>query len=167
VSDPQPSIVIRPARPADAGVYLKLVDAFAEYESLPPPDAEAKTRLVDHLFGERPHYRLLVAEVDDRVVAYAAHCHAYSTFLARPTFILEDIFVLPEYRKLRIGHRLFVYCAKTAMAEGCSRMDFLVLDWNRLALGFYEKYGVECKRDWLLHRVEGARLKEVAELDMG
>lgn len=157
-----PRIVIRPAEPSDAGIYLKLVDAFAEFENLPAPDADAKTRLIDHLFGERSHYRLLVAEVDGGVVAYAAHARAYSTFLARPTFILEDIFVLPEYRKLRIGHQLFVYCAKTAVAEGCGRMDFLVLDWNEVALEFYRHRGVSCKKEWLLHRLEGRALEELA-----
>ena len=160
----EPQIVIRPARPSDAGAYLKLVEAFAEYERLPPPDPEARTRLIDHLFRDRPYYRLLVAEVDKNIVGYAAHTVAYSTFQARPTLLLEDIFVLPEYRKLRIGHRLFAYCAKTAVADGCGRMDFLVLDWNRVALDFYERHSVACLRNWLLHRLEGEGLHRVAAL---
>ena len=85
-------IIIRPARPADAGVFLQLVQAFADFEGLPAPSREAKTRLIDHLFRDRPAYRLLVSEADGQVVGYAAHCLMYSTFLARPTFFLEDIF---------------------------------------------------------------------------
>ena len=162
----QPKITIRPALPSDAGSYLKLVDAFAEFESLPPPNAEAKTRLIDHLFRDRPAYRLLVAELEERVVAYAAHFLAYSTFLAYPTFLLEDIFVLPEFRHLGIGHRLFVFCARTAVAEGCGRMDFMVLDWNKDALEFYESHGVGCRKEWLLHRLDGGQLEEVAAMDV-
>ncbi len=165
--DPE-SLIIRPARPDDAGGYLQLVDALATFEKLPPPDADAKTRLIDHLFGNRPKYRLLVAEdstKEDQIVGYAAHFQAYSTFLARPTFYLEDLFVLPEYRHTGLGHRLMVSCAKTAVAEGCGRMDFLVLDWNKLALEFYEQHGVPCRREWLLHRLQGDELRSVAGME--
>lgn len=158
-------ISIRTARPEDAGAYLQLVDALARYEHVPPPDAAAKTRLIEHLFGSRPLYRLLVAEHDGHVVGYAAWFLAYSTFVARPTFYLEDLFVLPEYRHTKVGHRLFVYCAKTAVAEGCGRMDFIVLDWNRLALDFYARHGVACRKDWLLHRLDAEGLDRVASLN--
>lgn len=161
------SITIRPARPDDAGGYLQLVDALARFEKLPPPDVEAKARLIDHLFGERNHYRLLIAEnrADGHIVGYAAHFNAYSTFLARPTFYLEDLFVLPEFRSARLGHRILVACAKTAVAEGCGRMDFLVLDWNELALDFYSRHGVPCRREWLLHRLQGDELRQVAGME--
>ena len=158
----RPPIVIRPARPEDAGRYLLLVEAFARFENLPVPDSEAKTRLVDHLFRDRPLYRLLVSEVAGEIVGYAAWYLAYSTFLARPTLYLEDIFVLPESRHHRVGHELLAYCARTAVAEGCGRMDFLVLDWNRLALDFYARHGIAVRQEWLLHRVDD--LRRVAEL---
>lgn len=157
-------IIIRPANIEDAGEYLQLVEALARYEQLPPPDAEAKARLIEHLFGPRPHYRLLVAENDGHLVAYAAHFLAYSTFAARPTFYLEDLFVLPEFRHLKIGHRMMVTCARLAVAQNCGRMDFIVLDWNKLALDFYERHGVAVRREWLLHRVDQDGLAKLAAL---
>lgn len=162
------AINIRPARPEDAGAYLQLVEALARYERLPPPDPEAKARLIDHLFGAQQHYRLLVAEDpenDGHIVGYAAFLMAYSTFLARPTLYLEDLFVLPEYRSTGLGHRILVYVAKTAVAEGCGRLDFIVLDWNKLALDFYERHGVPHLKDWLLHRLEGDDLRRVARME--
>ena len=59
MTDPD-RITIRPATPEDAGSYLMLVEALAVYEKMPPPDAQAKTRLIEHLFGARPYYKLLV-----------------------------------------------------------------------------------------------------------
>jgi GNAT superfamily N-acetyltransferase len=159
------TITIRAARPEDAGGYLKLVEALAHYESLPPPDSEAKTRLIDHLFRDRPLYRLLVAIDRDQVVGYAVHFLTYSTFLAKPTLYLEDTFVLPDYRSCGLGHRLFVMVARTALAEGCGRVDFQVPAWNQVALAFYSQHGVACKRDWLLHRIEGDDLERVAGMD--
>ena len=83
---PQDAITIRPAQPADAGEYLQLVDALARYERMPLLDASAKVRLVDHLFGQRPYYKLLVAEdtTTGHLVGYAAWFLSYSTFMARP-----------------------------------------------------------------------------------
>ena len=158
------AILIRAARQADAGEYLQLVEALARYEKMPPPDAAAKARLIEHLFGARPCYRLLVAEHRGHIVGYAAWFLAYSTFVARPTFYLEDLFVLPEYRSAKVGHRLLVVCAKTAVAEDCGRMDFIVLDWNKLALDFYARHGINARRDWILHRVEGQDLPRLAAL---
>ena len=158
------AFVVRNARQADAGEYLQLVEALARYENMPPPDAAAKARLIEHLFGARPYYRLLVVEHGGHIIGYAAWFLAYSTFVAKPTFYLEDLFVLPEYRNSKVGHQLFVACAKTAVAEGCGRMDFIVLDWNKLALDFYRRHGIECRRDWLLHRVEGDGLERLAAL---
>ncbi len=158
------AILIRPARIEDAGEYLQLVDALARYENMPAPDAEAKARLIEHLFGARPYYGLLVAEHGGHLVGYAAHFLAYSTFAARPTFYLEDLFVLPDFRELKVGHRLMVTCARLAVAKNCGRMDFIVLDWNKLALDFYQRHGIAVKKEWLLHRLDGAGLERLARM---
>ena len=42
----------------------------------------------------------------------------------------------------------------------------MVLDWNEGALDFYLAHGVECKREWLLHRVEDDKLRELAALPL-
>jgi GNAT superfamily N-acetyltransferase len=158
------SIQIRPARIEDAGEFLQLVDALARYENMPAPDAEAKARLIEHLFGVRPHYGLLVAEHQGHLIGYAAHFLAYSTFVAKPTFYLEDLFVLPDFRELKVGHRLLLTCARLAVAKNCGRMDFIVLDWNKLALEFYERHGVSVKKEWLLHRLDAAGLQRLAAM---
>ena len=159
------SIVVRPACTDDAGEYLQLVDALARYERSPPPDAQARTRLIDHLFGSKPLYRLLVAEdpATGHLVGYAAWFLTYSTFVARPTFYLEDLFVLAEYRRAKVGRKLLKFCAKTALVHGCGRMDFVVLDWNDPALDFYKKFGVDVEKEWLLHRADEAAIKALSE----
>ena len=40
---------IRKAVRDDSAAFLSLVDALAEYEKLPPPDAAAKSRLIDDM----------------------------------------------------------------------------------------------------------------------
>jgi GNAT superfamily N-acetyltransferase len=157
-------IVIRPATPDDAGAYLMLVEHLAVFEKMPPPDAEAKTRLIEHLFGPRPFYKLVLAVDQGRPIAYAAYYFAYSTFEAKPTLMLEDLYVLPEYRSLKVGHRLMVTIARLAQASRCGRVDFLVLDWNEGALDFYRRHDIKRRDEWVLHRLDAADIDRVAQM---
>lgn len=155
-------IVVRPAGPADAEVFLDLVDALAEYEKLGPPDPAARERLLRDGFGPEPRFRPYVAELDGRVVGYAITFHTYSSFLALPTLYLEDVFVLPDARGHGVGRAFFRTLARQAIADGCGRMEWVVLEWNRLAIDFYDRMGARRMSDWYTYRLDRQRLAEIA-----
>ena len=77
----------------------------------------------------------------------------FSTFLMKPGLYLEDIFVQPDHRGQGIGKALLVYLGKLALARGCGRLDWSVLDWNTPAIEFYQRMGAEIKPEWQLCRV--------------
>lgn len=141
---------IRPFRPADAKAFVDLVRELARYEKLRPPTSAAARRLVRDA-GRR--IRVLLAEVDGRLVAYAIYFFTYSSFLARPTLYLEDLFILPEHRGRGIGRRMFERLRREARREGCGRMEWMVLDWNRPALRFYDALGARPLKDWIYYRL--------------
>src|SRR5215212_4861827 len=124
-------IAIRKAQPTDAPTILSLICALADFEKLPPPDEAAQTRLIEDAFAERPRFEVFLADVDSKAVGYAFFFETYSTFLARPTLYLEDLFVVPDYRKQRVGYALFRFCVAEAARRGCGRMEWTVLDWNQ------------------------------------
>ncbi|HEY8693067.1 MAG TPA: GNAT family N-acetyltransferase [Chloroflexota bacterium] len=155
---------IREAIAADAVTLLGLVDALADYEHLPRPDAEARRRLVEHGFGQGERlFRALLVESGGRAVGYAIYFFTYSTFLARPTLYLEDIFVLPEERQHGYGAALIRHLARTALDAGCGRLEWQVLDWNELALGFYHKLGAKHMREWLPYRLTREDMARLAD----
>ncbi|MBI1897638.1 MAG: GNAT family N-acetyltransferase [Acidobacteria bacterium] len=145
--------VVRFARRSDAGEILRLVDALAAYEHLAPPEAAARARLIEDVFGPRPRIRCLLGEVEGRAAGYAFTCETYSSFLALPTLYLEDLFVLPEFRKRRVGYALFTACVAEAQRGRYGRLEWTVLDWNRLAIDFYERLGATHMREWQLWRL--------------
>jgi GNAT superfamily N-acetyltransferase len=152
-------VVIRPLRPGDVDGFLLLIDALADYEHLDPPTAQARDRLAADVLADPPRFFALIAILETRPVGYAVYFETYSTFLALPTLYLEDIFVLPEARGRGIGAALFGACAAEAMRRGCGRMEWQVLAWNDLALGFYEHLGAQpLHTDWQCYRLEGASL---------
>ena len=147
-------IEIKKAERDDCKDLLKLIDALADYEKLDPPDKEARERLVEDGFGDSPKYESFLAYKDGRAIGYAIFYLTYSSFLAKPTLYLEDIFVLKEYRREGAGKALFSRCVEESRKRACSRVDFVVLKWNTNAQRFYEKEGAKVMDDWLLYRLE-------------
>lgn len=137
----------------DGGAVLKLIEALAHYEKLTPPDEAAKSRLVRDMFGEKPRLDAFLAEVDQEPVGYTLVYETYSSFLALPTLFLEDFFVLPSYRARKVGSKLFRAMVGEAKQRGCGRMEWSVLDWNRLAIDFYERMGARRMHEWLYYRL--------------
>jgi GNAT superfamily N-acetyltransferase len=146
-------IEVRKLRPEDAPVLVGLIDALAVYEKLDPPDEAAKARLIADLFSERPRVESFLAIVNGVAAGYTFIFETYSTFLALPTLFLEDLFVLPEYRSRMVGSALFRAMVQEAHTRGCGRMEWNVLDWNQLAIDFYERYGAMRQREWLGYRL--------------
>ena len=157
------SVAVRQARHDDAPRILELVDALADYERLPRPDAGARERLRRDGFGPSPRFELLVGERDGATVGYALFFETYSSFLARPTLYLEDLFVHPDHRKCGLGLALFRAVATDAVRRECGRMEWAVLTWNRLAIDFYERLGAVALEDWRTFRLTGEALGAVAQ----
>ena len=153
---------VRQAVPADGPALLELVTALADYEKLPPPDAQARERLLRDGFGPAPRFQLLFGELDGRPVAYALYFFTYSSFLARPTLYLEDLFVLPDARRHGVGGAMLRALAEAALTADCGRMEWAALTWNRLAIDFYERLGAKSLEEWRTFRLDGTGIAAMA-----
>jgi len=134
--------------------FISLINALADYEHLSRPDAAAVERLRRDAFSPQPKFEVALA-VDDRgrAVGYATWFHTYSTFLARPSMYLEDLFVLEGSRKSGAGSALFEHVRALGAERGCGRMEWEVLDWNTLARDFYHRRNATWLKDWLVYRI--------------
>ena len=137
----------------DAKAIIKLVVGLATFERLKPPDAKGKTRLVRDIFDKKLA-EVLVARQGDLPVGYALYFYTYSSFRARPTLYLEDIFVTDSARGKGVGEALFNNCLREARDLGCGRMEWQVLTWNRNAMRFYRKLGAKRLSDLVLFRLD-------------
>ena len=134
--------------------FVQLIQALADYEHLPRPDAAAIARLRGDAFG--PHRRFEAAlAIDDAgtAVGYAIWFETYSSFLAKPTLFLEDLFVVERARRSGAGGLLLAHVHALGEARGCGRMEWQVLDWNASAREFYEARGGQWMKEWLLYRI--------------
>jgi GNAT superfamily N-acetyltransferase len=156
------SVTLRSATPRDASALFGLIQALAHYEKLSHTVTGSAKELQDHLFGERRYAEAIVAEIDEQIVGFALFFYNYSTFLTKPGIYLEDLFVLPEYRRFGLGTALLIHLAQRALAEGCGRLEWSVLDWNASAIAFYERMGATVLPDWRICRVTGESLADLA-----
>jgi GNAT superfamily N-acetyltransferase len=154
--------IIRAAEPRDLPSVIGLVRALADFEKLPGPDEAAERRFAADFAASPPRFQLLVAEHDGALVGYALYFFTYSTFLARPSLYLEDLFVHPAARGRGIGERFMRALAKEAVRRGCGRFEWTVLDWNVRAQKFYRSLGAELLDDWRVCRVTGEGLTALA-----
>ncbi|MBC8124018.1 MAG: GNAT family N-acetyltransferase [Gemmatimonadaceae bacterium] len=153
---------IRPSTPRDIETIFGLIQELAAYEKLSHAVTGSPEELAVHLFGPKPYAQTVLAERANQAVGYALFFFNYSTFLTRPGLYLEDLYVRAEYRGEGIGKALLVHLAGLAVECGCGRMEWSVLDWNKPAIGFYERMGAVILDDWRSCRVSGEELMRLA-----
>jgi GNAT superfamily N-acetyltransferase len=152
---------IRRATARDVPTLLTLIRGLAEYERLGHQVEATPGRLRRHGFGRRRYFEALVCRRDGRAVGLALYYFGYSTFLARPTLYLEDVFVVPTERGRGAGQALLRAVARLAVSRGCGRLEWAVLDWNTPAIRFYKRLGARLHREWILTRLVGAPLRRL------
>ena len=157
------SLSIRPAEPGDEALVLSFIRALAEYESLLDKVVATEATVHAALFGPNPRLFCDIAEWNGQPAGFTVWFYNYSTFLARHGLYIEDLFVKPEFRERGIGKALLVNLASRAVREDCGRLEWMVLDWNGLAIEFYETLGARPVEGWTVFRVQGDALKKLAE----
>lgn len=153
---------IDPATVDDVATVLQLIQALADYEKLRHEVVATDVLLRDALFGERPVAEAVIARVGTEPVGFAVFFHSFSTFLARRGMYLEDIFVLPAWRRRGYGRQILTHVAKIAVARGCGRLEWSVLDWNEPAIAFYRSLSARPMDEWTVFRLTGPALDALA-----
>jgi len=154
-----PDYALRPATPADVPAIVGLIRELADFEKLTHLVEVTPESLLPQLFGPRPAAEALVAEHAGAVVGFALFFTNFSTFLGQPGLYLEDLYVQPAHRGAGLGKALLQRLAALAVARGCGRFEWSVLDWNRNAIDFYERMGATVMPDWRICRVTGPALQ--------
>ncbi|MCC8962025.1 GNAT family N-acetyltransferase [Bradyrhizobium sp. Pear76] len=157
------SLTIRRARPDEAGLVFSLVRELAEYEKLLHEVHASEADIAEALFGANPRLFCDIAEWNGEPAGFAVWFVNFSTFAGRHGIYLEDLFVRPALRGKGIGKALLVHLAKQCLANGWSRLQWAVLDWNAPSIAFYKSLGAEMMDEWTICRVSGEALSALAD----
>jgi GNAT superfamily N-acetyltransferase len=147
----------------DIPLIRQFILELAEYERARPGEAPVTEKdLEQSLFGEHPAAEVLIAYLGDEPAGFALFFHNYSTWLGKRGIYLEDLFVKPPFRKHGVGFALLRELARIAVDRDCGRLDWSVLNWNELAINFYQQIGAKHMDEWSTFRLTGDALERVA-----
>lgn len=149
---------LRKANRQDLKAVLDLVNELALYEKAPE---EVTVTLTDYErdFDENI-FDIIVAEQDNTIVGIAFYYMTYSTWKGKMLF-LEDFVVKEELRGQGIGKLLFRAYLEEAQKLNVSLAKWQVLDWNKPAINFYEKYNSTIEKEWFNGKIFKDKFEEV------
>ncbi|HYW59811.1 MAG TPA: GNAT family N-acetyltransferase [Xanthobacteraceae bacterium] len=159
------AVAIRPVRPGEAGLVLSLVRELAVYERLLDAVDASEAMIDAALFAREPRVFCEIAEWDGDPVGFALWFPSFSSFRGRHGIYLEDIFVRPSHRRRGIGRALLRHLARRCVAEGWTRFEWAVLDWNAPSIAFYRSLGADLMEEWTICRITGDALTQLAQVE--
>ncbi|MGE5431793.1 MAG: N-acetyltransferase family protein [Syntrophomonadaceae bacterium] len=157
-------LVIKKACKTDTPLIFSFIRQLAEYERMSDEVVATEELLSEVLFGSNPAAEVVLAYYGEEPAGFALYFFNFSTFVGRPGLYLEDLFVKPEMRGKGIGKALLIHLAKIAIEKKCGRFEWSVLDWNEPAINFYKSLGARPMNEWTVFRVDGEKLKNLAEI---
>jgi GNAT superfamily N-acetyltransferase len=128
------------------------------------PDVESTATApnTESISTARPARCLLLWNEKDEPVGMAMYYFTFSTWRSRPGIHLEDLYVRPTERKKGYGKRLLVELAKEVVSMEGTRLEWIVLKWNKPSIDFYESIGAEMMNEWVGMRVDRDNLTNLA-----
>lgn len=157
------NIVLRRAVAGDETLVAHYVRALADYEKLLDRAVATEEHFRRALFDSPARLSALIVERAGTPIGFALWYYNFSTFTGTPGLYLEDIFVEESARNLGIGREIFRYLARVAVAEGCTKMNWAVLNWNAPSIAFYRGLGAVGMDDWTTQNLDGAALEALAK----
>ena len=137
------AITIKRFERGDVEAVLGLLREFAEYEKLTEFLEVTEERIEKAFFADGSHVEGLVAMADGKAIGYAFFFPNFASFRGQRGLYLEDIYITESARGKGAGEAMLRELARLGKSRGYERIDFVVLDWNTSAIGFYEKLGAE------------------------
>lgn len=138
-------ISIRQANEADFPAILSMIKELADFEKAP----DKVTNSVEQMIREKELFGCFVAETGSKeIIGMALYFFAYYTWVGKSLY-LEDLYIKEEYRRNKVGSALLSKIFEVAISEGCQRVRWQVLNWNKSAIEMYRKSGAEIDDEWL------------------
>jgi GNAT superfamily N-acetyltransferase len=151
-------VILRKAEPSDMKAVLSLIKELAAFENEPGAVEITEKQLREDGFGPSPYFEVIVAEAQGTVVGMALFYYRYSTWKGR-TIHLEDLVVKEDYRNKGVGSKLYTEVLRVAHGKGLKRVEWNVLDWNKVAIDFYESTGAKLLPDWRVVQMDEQGLR--------
>ncbi|MFY8275461.1 GNAT family N-acetyltransferase [Pseudoalteromonas sp. SSDWG2] len=160
-------VYIRDAVINDVPLIYHFINELAIYEKEPDAVVATEQDIERTLFSQGATAHSLICFDSDAPnatpIGFAVYFYNYSTWLGRNGLYLEDLFVSEDQRGKGAGKALMQFLARRALEKNCGRFEWVVLDWNKPAIDFYDSIGAKPQDEWIIYRLDGDALKAFAQ----
>jgi len=156
-------IQIRDAKKSDAPTILQFITELAIYEKEPDAVKTDEQAIIKTLVSEGATAHSIICLEGDEPIGFAVYFYNYSTWLGKNGLYLEDLYVSPDSRGNGAGKLIMKHLANKAIKNDCGRFEWVVLDWNKPAIDFYNSIGAKAQNEWIIYRLAGQDLLDFAE----
>ncbi len=138
-------VKIRKGEEKDYPSVILLIKDLATFEKAP----DKVTNSPEQMKQESNLFDFFVAENSKGdIVGFVLCFYAYYTWVGKSMY-LDDLYVIPEYRRQKIGIKLMDEVFKLARKENCKRLRWQVIHWNVDAIEMYKVVRANIDNEWL------------------
>jgi ribosomal protein S18 acetylase RimI-like enzyme len=133
------SIAIRRADLDSLDDLVPLFDAYREFYGQPSDLARARHWLERRIGGDEAI--ALIAGIERRAAGFALLYPGWSSVSTERVYVLNDLYVVPSFRRSGVGHALLDAAAAHARSAGAIRISLETARDNHAARALYTRAG--------------------------
>jgi GNAT superfamily N-acetyltransferase len=149
-------------KPGEGAALLSMVQALAQSHNLMHTVLATPEMYEAAMFSDRPIVGTLMAEYDGVLAGCAVWHRSFSTNRGAEVMYLEDLSVLPEFRRRGIARALLKAVAQLALEKNYPGIYWLMMDWNTEAKNLYASVGAEIEPGTTFCRIRDDALRALA-----
>jgi len=143
-------ITVRQATILDLDLLVPLFDAYRKFYRKPSDSGLARRFLLER-FQHNQSIIFLAVRRDGSAVGFTQLFPSFSSASAARIFILNDLFVLPEARRMGVGSLLLSAAANFGREAGAVRLTLSTEVTNEAAQALYETEGWTRQADFYVY----------------
>ena len=129
-----------------------MFDAYRQFHRKPSDLGLARRFLIER-FQNNQSIIFLAVQKDGSAVGFTQLFPSFSSVSAARIFVLNDLFVQPEARRMRVGALLLAAAASFARAVGAVRLTLSTEITNEAAQALYEAEGWTRQSDFYVYNL--------------
>ncbi|MDJ0617280.1 MAG: GNAT family N-acetyltransferase [Calothrix sp. MO_192.B10] len=142
-------MVIEALNPKNLDVALELLQKYQEFYQVNSIDTEKNRQHFHRIINNEELGKLFLLQDREIYLGFATIYYSFSSTIAEQIAILNDLYVLENYRRQGYGKKLVDYCINYLQSLGMSRMRWSTTKDNAIAQQLYKKYGNGS--EWLIY----------------
>lgn len=157
------TIVVRPIKPGEGAALLSMIRALAESHGFLDKQKATAEDLERALFAPHSIVGCLLALIADKPAGCAFWHRSFATSRGCEVMYLEDLSVLPDYRRRGVARALLKQLAAEAKRRGFPSIYWLMKPWNEGARALYAETEAEFEEGLVFCRLADEALIRWAE----